>query len=153
MNAVQQLINQAEQRCKENGSRLTAKRKQALSLLLKSDKALSAYELVDIYRAEFSDTLPPMTMYRILDFLETEHLIHRLETANKFVACKHIDCNHEHDATQFLICSQCQKVEEVTIKPEIFASLNASVSEAGFSIAHPQLEMKCLCNTCEQQRN
>ena len=45
MNNVDRIIGHAEQHCKAHGARLTAKRKQVLTGLIQSDKALSAYEL------------------------------------------------------------------------------------------------------------
>lgn len=149
MEAVKQIIDHAERRCKENGSRLTEKRKLALSLLLSSDKALSAYELVDAYKTEFGDTLPAASMYRILDFLMAEHLVHRLALANKYVACEHIGGRSDHAGLQFLICSKCQKVKEITISQSTIDALNKNVSEMGFHLGeHQQLEMNCVCEEC-----
>ena len=145
---VIKLIEQAEQRCKTNGSRLTVKRKQVLSLLLSSDKALSAYELVKAYKAETGKTLPAMSVYRILEFLEREHLAHRLELANKYVACKQINSKHEHVVSQFLICGQCQKVKEISIESSAMTELKKSVKNAGFYLTSPQLEMHCICEDC-----
>lgn len=148
MDAIKQVIEHAEQRCKENGSRLTKKRKQTLSLLLKSSKALSAYELVEAYKAEFDGTLPAMSMYRILEFLMAQHLVHRLAIVNKYIACKHINCAEDHDETQFLICGQCQKVKEISISRSIMNALSKNVSEVGFHLDSPQLEMNCICEDC-----
>ena len=148
MDVVKRVIEQAERRCKKNGSRLTEKRKLALSLLLKSGKALSAYELVEAYKTELGETLPPMSMYRILEFLVAEHLVHRLELANKYVACEHINCERGHTESQFLICDQCQKVKEISISTSIMEELKKNISDAGFRLASPQLEMNCICEDC-----
>lgn len=148
MDAIQRVIDHAERRCKENGSRLTNKRKLALSLLLKSSKALSAYELVEAYKTELGDTMPAMSMYRILEFLMAENLVHRLDLINKYVACEHIKCEQEHAQTQFLICGQCQKVKEVAISAPIMDLLKKNTSDAGFHLASPQLEINCICQDC-----
>ncbi|MEM9219847.1 MAG: transcriptional repressor [Cyanobacteria bacterium P01_F01_bin.150] len=148
IDAVQQAIDHAERRCKENGSRLTKKRKLALSLLLKSGKALSAYELVETYKTELGDTLPAMSMYRILEFLMAENLVHRLDLINKYVACEHIKSEQEHAQTQFLICGQCHKVKEVTISASVMDALKKNTCDAGFHLASPQLEMNCICEAC-----
>jgi len=148
MDSVTRVIDYAERRCKENGTRLTEKRKLALSLLLKSQKALSAYELVEAYAAELGETMPPMSMYRILEFLIAEHLVHRLESTNKYVACEHINCDHDHEETQFLICGQCRKVKEISINRTIMNALKKAVKDTGFHLASPQLEMNCICEEC-----
>lgn len=148
MDAIERTIDHAERRCKESGARFTEKRKQTLSLLVKSGKALSAYELVDVYKSEYGDTMPAMSMYRILEFLMAEGLAHRLELANKYVACEHIDCDHDHSETQFLICGQCKKVKEISINKSIMDQLSKTVNAVGFHLASPQLEMNCVCAEC-----
>ncbi len=148
MDAVTRVIDYAERRCKKNGTRLTEKRKLTLSLLLKSGKALSAYELLDAYKTELGDTLPATSMYRILEFLMSEHLVHRLELVNKYVACEHINCEGEHAQAQFLICRQCQKVKEIRISKLILDALKKNIDDAGFRLASPQLEMNCICEDC-----
>lgn len=148
MEATKNIINHAEQRCKESGARLTEKRKQVLSLLLESSKALSAYELVDAYKREFGDALPAMSMYRILEFLENEQFVHRLALANKYIACEHIHCDHSHTQSQFLICNQCQKVKEIFIDKPTMESLKNHVVDTGFNLVNPQLEMSCVCDSC-----
>ena len=57
--------------------------------MLQSEKALSAYELIDFCKARFGEAIPVMTVYRILDFLQDEHLAHKLNLANKFRLCAH----------------------------------------------------------------
>lgn len=148
MTRVEKIIDHAEQQCIAQGSRLTTKRKQVLSGLLKSKKALSAYELIDFCKAEYGETMPAMSIYRILDFLQEEHLVHRLRLANKYVACAHITCDHAHEVPQFLICGKCQKVKEISISKTTRAELQESAGEAGFHLASPQLEMDCVCDNC-----
>ncbi|WP_086933837.1 Fur family transcriptional regulator [Agarilytica rhodophyticola] len=148
MTRVEQIIDHAEQQCKTNGARLTNKRKQVLSGLLKSEKALSAYELIDICKAESGETLPAMSIYRILEFLEKEQLVHKLNLANKYVACAHITCDHDHFVSQFLICGQCQKVREISISKTTIEELQLNVEKAGFHLMSPQLEMNCVCDAC-----
>ncbi|MFC3700197.1 Fur family transcriptional regulator [Reinekea marina] len=138
----------AEQQCKDKGARLTPKRKQVLSVLLKSDKALSAYDIIDRYKDDFGEAPPAMSIYRILEFLESEHLVHKLQLANKFVSCSHITCCESHEDSIFFICSTCNKVEEAVIKPATFEELKNSGSAAGFKLDSPQLEINCICTQC-----
>jgi Fur family zinc uptake transcriptional regulator len=127
---------------------LTEKRRQVLTGLLDSRKALSAYELTDYCRDELGYQLPAMSVYRILDFLEEEDLVHRLNLAKKYVVCAHIVCKHDHDVLQFLICTNCSRVQEITIDTKLVASLNKSVEDAGFNLASQQLEFDCVCADC-----
>lgn len=145
---AEHIINHAEQACKAHGARLTSKRKKVLSGLVQSEKALSAYELIDFYKSEFSDSIQAMSMYRILDFLQGEHLVHKLNTANKYIACSHITCDHNHAIPQFLVCDECQKVKEVDINQSTIAELTSNVEQAGFYLSGFQLEINCLCESC-----
>jgi Fur family zinc uptake transcriptional regulator len=130
---------------------LTLKRKQILSNLIKSEKALSAYDLIDLYKHEVGSAIPAMSMYRILQFLEDEHLVHKLSLANKYVACAHISCDHTHSIPQFLICGQCNKVEEISIPKTTIDALQKTVEGRGFSLISPQIEMNCVCDDCNSQ--
>ena len=49
-------------------------------------------------------------MYRALQFLQSQGLVHRLESLNAYVGCVHPE--HPH-ASQFLICRDCGQVEEL----------------------------------------
>lgn len=142
------ILEHAEKHCSERGTRLTEKRRQVLTGLVESKKALSAYELVDYCRDKLGQQLPAMSVYRILDFLEGEALVHRLHLAKKYVACSHITCDHEHETPQFLICNGCNAVEEIRIKKNTVQSIQQSVSEAGYHLASPQLELECYCKSC-----
>ncbi len=144
------VLQRAEEICRSRGARLTDKRRQVLTGLLDSQKALSAYELTDYCRDELGYQLPAMSVYRILDFLESEDLVHRLNLAKKYVACSHIACDHEHELSQFLICKECYRVQEISINKSVMDSLNQSVDVVGFSLSSQQLEFDCLCGDCSE---
>jgi Fur family zinc uptake transcriptional regulator len=148
MNNIDTIIEHAEQNCKSHGARLTIKRKQILSSLVQSSKALSAYELIDLFLQQSGEKIPAMSVYRILDFLEAENLVHKLKLANKYIACSHITCKHEHGVPQFLICSTCHTVKEITINKSTITELKNTVKNAGFQLVSPQLEINCICNDC-----
>lgn len=145
---VNKLIDQAERYCKDKGIRLTEKRKLTFALLLKKARAVSAYELVDAYKAEYGKEMPAMSMYRILEFLVAEGFVHRLSLANKYVACEGGGCHHQQAATQFLICGECQNVEEIPLQNSTMNELMKNVRDAGFHLSNQQLEMKGLCQKC-----
>lgn len=148
MNATNEIVKIAERQCKAHGIRVTKKRVHVFSVLLLAKKAISAYELVDSYKHEFNETVPVITVYRVLKFLQQEKLVHKLEMANKYVACAHIDCNDKHPVSQFLICKQCQKVKELSIDELKFEELKQTIEQAGFYLDNPQLETNCICEVC-----
>jgi len=148
MSATKEIVEIAERECRDHGVRVTKKRINVFSVLLSSKKAISAYELVDLYEQTFEEPVPVITVYRVLDYLQQTNLVHKLETANKYVACTHIDCNKTHPASQFLICKRCQKVKELSISALRFDELKQTIEQAGFHLDNPQLEMNCICRVC-----
>lgn len=148
MDNIDTIIQSAERHCKGHGTRLTEKRKQVLTGLIQSEMALSAYELIAEVKKKYNQDLAAMSVYRILEFLESEKLVHKLKLANKYVACEHISCDHAHGVSQFLICGQCSKVKEISLKPATMTELQTTVDKAGFKLISPQFEMNCICADC-----
>jgi len=148
MSSYKKALAHAEAQCVNNGSKLTKKRKAVLQRLLQSKQALSAYQIADYCRDELGESMPPMSVYRILEFLEGEQLVHKLKLANRFVACVHIACDHQHAVSQFIICEQCFRVAEITVKDTTLRALRDNVEHAGFKLVSPQLEINCVCEDC-----
>ena len=92
--------------------------------------------------------MPAMSVYRILDFLQEEQFVHRLETANKYISCSHLSCSHEHLQAQFLICNSCRRVEEIDMSSAALAAMQTAASAAGFTSVSPQLEVSGVCGNC-----
>jgi len=141
-------LDSAEQQCQLRGTRLTQKRKMVLKGLVSSKHAMTAYELVDYCNNELGETIPAMSVYRILEFLEEEKLVHKLKLANRYVACIHITCDHQHAVPQFLICTECYRVEEVDISRSTMSTLRRNVESAGFELVSEQIEVDCICSGC-----
>lgn len=150
MDKFSDVLDHAEKQCEQNSSRLTPKRKKILQELLKSKKALSAYEIADIYNKSSNESIPTMSVYRILDFLEDENLVHKLNLANKYIACAHITCNHNHSIPQFLVCRICNKVREISIDIDTMKKIEKKVQDENFNLIKPQLEMHCICKVCDE---
>ncbi|TXR52095.1 Fur family transcriptional regulator [Reinekea thalattae] len=145
---IESALAKAELASHNTGVNLTSKRKQVLALLMASERALSAYDLADHYREQFEQSVPAMSIYRMLGFLTENNLAHKLSSENKFISCAHSTCSHDHGVPQFLICQGCQQVKEVLLDKKLFQDIQQAVSDADFVLADPQLELKCLCQSC-----
>lgn len=145
---IEKIIKKLQQACALAGVKLTSKRKNVLIVLLNSQTPLSAYDIADRYKAHFQGSLPVMSVYRILDFLIKEKLVHKLETSGQYISCAHIACDHQHEAPQFLICDRCGSVMEVGMKKPIVDEIERSVLDTGFTLAHRQLELHGICKHC-----
>ncbi len=145
---IERIIEQAKDKYARTGVRLTTKRKRILKILLVSDIPLSAYEIADSYNNAFGESIPEMTVYRILNFFEQEHLSHKLSSTNKYVPCSHHSNSCTCEAPQFLICGKCQTAEEISISKAVMGELEKVALKAGYSLDESQLELKGLCNKC-----
>ena len=144
------LLRAAEVSCAENGARLTQRRRQVLSELMQSSSPLSAYEVLDLCNRSTTSAMPAMSVYRILDFLEQQLLVHRLSTSNKYVSCAHIACDHKHfQATHFLLCEGCSSVEEVDATEEASEALEQMAKTVGVKLTPQQVELSGICTTCQ----
>ncbi|MEM9101386.1 MAG: Fur family transcriptional regulator [Pseudomonadota bacterium] len=148
---IDTILESAEKQCKMRGVRFTLKRKIVLQGLIQSQKALSAYELIDFCKKEYGKVIAAMSIYRILEFLESQQLVHKLSLAKKYVACSHINCEREHGVPQFLICNSCNKVKEIVIPPSVINGLQENAYSKGFKLVSPQIEMNCLCEDCAKK--
>src|SRR6201987_4710605 len=121
-------LRHAEQVCAGRAQKFTPIRRQVLQALLSSHRPLGAYEVID----ELAKSMPrpaPITVYRALDFLLENGLVHRIESRNAFVACIN---NHESGSmVVFLICEQCGAVGEAP-SVTVADTLVAAARSAGF---------------------
>lgn len=136
-------LDTAEQLCRERGKRLTPIRRKVLKILLEQGRSVKAYELLDEIRRVQAGAAPP-TVYRALDFLAEQGLIHRLDAVNAWSAC--LDAGGEpHDL--LVICTGCGAVAEFS-DPALSRRLAHKVASAGFVLAHHETELRALCHAC-----
>jgi Fur family zinc uptake transcriptional regulator len=107
---------------------------------------LGAYEILDAMR-EGTRTLAPPTVYRALDFLLEQGLVHKLESLHAFVGCSHPE--HPH-SSQFLICKTCGAVAEIEDEA-IARSLGSAASMSGFQPQRRVVEVIGTCAGCAQK--
>jgi len=136
----------AESLCAQRGRRLTPIRRKVLELLLRHGRSLKAYELLDAMRAVHPGAAPP-TVYRALDFLMDEGLIHRLDAVNAWTAC-HDAAGAPHDL--LVVCTGCGAVAEVS-DPAMSRQLAERVARTGFALATHETEIRALCPQCQQK--
>jgi Fur family zinc uptake transcriptional regulator len=134
-------IRHAERVCEGRAQKFTPIRRQVFGALLSSHRPLGAYEVID----ELAKSMPrpaPITVYRALDFLMENGLVHRIESRNAFLACA-----HDHDAAAmvaFLICDRCGSVGEIPAAPAA-QTLNDAARASGFA---PKLSVVEITGTC-----
>jgi Fur family zinc uptake transcriptional regulator len=138
-------LERAAQKCAAAGARLTDTRRQVLTLILGSDEPVGAYLLLDRLKADKANATPN-TVYRALEFLREQGLVHKLERLNAFVGCTD-GGEHAHHAAQFLICVKCGVVTELE-DHGISHSVAEAAAAAGFKPRHATVEVDGLCAAC-----
>lgn len=141
------LLDLAERQCAADGVRLTPQRRRVLELTADSHAAIGAYDIA-ARMAEDGRRPAPMAIYRALDFLIEQGLVHRLNSLNAFVACARPrgTADGPHGA-QFLICRQCRQVAEFA-DAAVDAAIGAAAAAAGFGVATPHVEVLGTCPHC-----
>lgn len=141
---IQHAIHVAEQLCRARGAQLTPIRRKVLELIWDSHKAVKAYDLLDQLRPS-NDAAKPATVYRALDFLLEQGLIHRVESLNAFVGCHRSGAQHDQ---LLLICTSCHEVDELDAL-DVLSALNAELQMVGFHPQRKTLEIHGLCKNCD----
>ena len=141
---IHSAMQQAQDLCQQRGVRLTAIRQRALELVWQSHKPLGAYDLLAQLAEEGFNSAPP-TVYRALDFLQHQGLIHKLASVNAYTGCCNPGQPHEG---HFFLCLGCHEALELDTST-LQNSLQASAEEYGFKIAQQTIEVTGYCAQCQ----
>ncbi|HJN22795.1 MAG TPA: transcriptional repressor [Rhodospirillales bacterium] len=140
-------LNKATAICKKRGVRLTDLRLHVLEIIWAGHKPQGAYHILETLRRRHGGAQPP-TVYRALDFLLEQGLVHRLESLNSYVGCNVPEVNH---AGQFLICGNCGLAAEINDN-RIEKAIRGGAAEAGFAVAKRTIEVEGICPICQQAK-
>ena len=142
---VSHALSAAEPVCARDGVRFTALRKRVLELVWQSHKPLGAYDILETLSREDGRRAAPPTVYRALDFLQEQGLVHRIASLNAFIGCSSPE--HRHHG-HFLICLNCHlaiELEESGISDAIAGAATAN----GFAVRSETVEVSGLCGQCQ----
>ena len=140
---VDDALETAEALCAERGARLTPLRRQVLELVWSSHRPIGAYDILDRMDTGARRAAPP-TVYRALDFLIEQGLVHRIESMNAYVGCNHPGRSH---SGQFLICRECGEVAELDDK-QLRTLLREKAAGLGFELQSQTVELVGFCANC-----
>jgi Fur family zinc uptake transcriptional regulator len=139
-------INHAVQVCERRAQKFTPIRRQVLQALLSSHRPLGAYEVIEELAKSMARPAP-ITVYRALDFLMENGLVHRIESRNAFLACAH---DHDDSAmVAFLICDRCGSVGEIPAG-RVAQSLSDAARITGFTPKLSVVEITGTCAHCQK---
>jgi Fur family zinc uptake transcriptional regulator len=133
----------AEQACLRSGARLTPLRKRVLELVLVCGKPVGAYSLLRQLRTDGYGDAPP-TVYRALEFLQAQGLVHRIAKSNTFVACSRPQ--DEHYGLIF-VCRQCGGAVELE-EQRVLKDIGRCADQLGFRLPKQVFEIEGTCRDC-----
>ena len=148
-------LQAAKEQSHLRGVRFTPLRQQIYKLVLQANKPVGAYDLItQLQQMRLSDNdsepggtknVAPPTVYRSLEFLLSEGLIHQLTSINAYVPCCHPRAQH---TAAFLICEQCQRVQECSSLP-VQEMMSFAEQDLGFTVARSVIELSGRCQACQ----
>lgn len=140
---VRAAVSRAHDLCSSRGAKLTELREQVLELVWRSHAPIGAYQILDQLAATRGRVAPP-TVYRALEFLSREGLIHRIDSLNAYIGCPQPGSPHE---AYFFICRECGDAAEIHDE-ELGAALARCVRRAAFQVETATVELAGLCARC-----
>ena len=124
---------------------LTKNQQTVLEILESASEPLKAYTILfDIQKKGIKS---PLQVYRALDKLIEIGKVHKIESRNSYIACKHEGCNAK-TSTSFLICENCDSVTELTAN-NLFSYFSKQAEKNNFNYKKHNLEIFGLCENCK----
>ena len=136
-------LEEAGSLCRERGARLTPVRRRVLEIVWQSHRPLGAYAILEVLSREGHSPAPP-TVYRALEFLLTQGLVHRLSSLNAFIGCSRPG---HPGAGQFLLCTGCGTAAELN-DATIERAIERSAEAEGFTSHEHTVEITGICPHC-----
>lgn len=143
---VAQALADARTICQQHNARLTPTRERVLELIWQSHKPLGAYDVLAVLAEDGHNAAPP-TVYRALDFLQQQGLVHRIASLNAFIGCTHAGERHNG---MFLICHSCGNVLELTA-PGVSSAVTRAAAEESFQPDNVTIEVAGYCPRCASE--
>ena len=142
---IHSALEEAKALCQSRGVRLTPIREKVLELLWQRHEPIGAYDILAQLAKQEDRPAQPPTVYRALDFLLEQGLVHRLASINAYIGCPHPGESHKGC---FLICEQCRTTIEVD-QPDINNAIQSCADRHRFSIKESAVELIGLCPNCK----
>lgn len=141
------LVNQYRQNGDGRRVRLTKNDRLVLSALEEAASPLKAYDLLS--RLKEQGIGAPMTVYRALDRLQKQGLVHKLDGLGAFMVCQH---GAPHEVETFLICNQCERVEEIEEMGESLHEIAHKATDGhDFDLGLVRVEIRGTCTECNEK--
>ncbi len=140
---IDSALTAAAELCRRRGARFTPLRRRVLELVWGGHAPVGAYQVLEGLQLDGRRAAPP-TVYRALDFLMAQGLVHRLESLNAFIGCPRPDQRHR---AQYLICESCGDAIEVEIAG-LEGTIASTAAAHDFAVSSQTVEVLGVCSAC-----
>ena len=138
------VVARAERLCRERGLQFTPLRRDVLAAVAAEPGPLGAYDIAERLSGP-GRRVAAVSVYRALDFLTDQGLVHRIASRNAFVSCGH--AHSDRAGLVFLICRTCGGIAEITA-PALETELDRTLADVGFRPSGRILEVEGECCAC-----
>lgn len=130
--------------CDNSDVKLTPLREDILNILLAAKCPATAYEILGKLKKIRPNAEPP-TVYRVLDFLVENKVVHRIESENKYICCAHSSKGRHHSVLFY--CKNCHKTDEY-VDDYVSKSIKQFSQKHEIITDDEVVELRGICQTC-----
>lgn len=136
----------AESQIRATGARVTRQRVLVLDFLLGQQKSLTHHEIQAHLSKKLHEELDSVTLYRVLEWLTENELIHRIAGADQVWRFSAGAGHHAHEHAHF----QCTTCEQVTCFTDLALPRKIKLPE-GFQTQEIDFLIKGTCANCNRK--
>lgn len=125
--------------------KLTRNQTIVIDALKDAGRPLTAYQILDRDEVRDHGLKAPLTIYRALEKLISQGMVHRIESLNAFVACPH---EAHADPPAFMICNDCKRTVEFS-SASVRRAIARQAADRGFQVKNTHLEVTGICEDCK----
>ncbi|MYM72095.1 transcriptional repressor [Duganella sp. FT109W] len=137
----------AESQIRATGARVTRQRVLVLDFLLGQKKSLTHHEIQAHLTKTTREELDSVTLYRVLEWLTENELIHRIAGADQVWRFSAGAGQHAHEHAHF----QCTKCEQVTCFTDVALPRKIKLPD-GFQTQEIDFLIKGTCASCNRKK-
>ncbi|WP_119344244.1 Fur family transcriptional regulator [Facilibium subflavum] len=135
-------LNDIKAYCLRHQIRLTPLRLKVIAALITQNQPISAYDLLAILKKDKPE-IKIMSVYRVLDFLQSHHIAHKIDATHTYSLC----CHPSDQLCQLFICQSCGRKFE-THAQSVYESISKLADDKKFIIKQSKIELIGLCHLC-----
>lgn len=122
-----------------------------INTFLTKGNSLKANDVI-VAVANQRTNIKPIVIYRVLNFLVKEKVLHKVQSQNIFVLCADALCSKNNGNKIFLSCRNCKQIQEIGDK-DFLKNLKKLYANNKFILMNSTIEMDGYCNNCFKQQD